>query len=132
LILQGAGENGKSALTTDGFVPALGSYASMASSKLFRSTKGSEHSTEMADLRGRRLLIAEELTEGRSIDVAALKRITDVGTIKARYIRQDNLEFKSTHSLMVTTNYIPVINETDRGVASTPATTLPVHLPQGE
>jgi putative DNA primase/helicase len=131
LILQGAGENGKSALTTDGLVPALGSYASMARSKLFQSTKGSEHSTEMAD-RGRRLLIAEELTEGRSIDVAALKRITDVGTIKARYIRQDNMEFKSTHSLMVTTNYIPVINETDRGVASTPATTLPVHLPQGE
>jgi putative DNA primase/helicase len=94
LILQGARENGN-ALTTDGLVPALGSYPSMASSKLFRSTKGSEHSTEMADLRGRRLLIAEELTEGRSIDVAALKRISDVGTIKARYIRQDNMEFKS-------------------------------------
>ena len=73
-VLQGAGENGKSLLTTDGLVPALGDYASVASPKLFQFSKGSEHSEERATLRGRRLLIAEELTEGRSIDVTALSR----------------------------------------------------------
>jgi putative DNA primase/helicase len=114
-VLQGAGENGKSALTTDGPVPALGGYASMASTKLFQAGKGSEHSTERADLRGQRLLIAEELTEGRSIDVAAIKQIQDVGIIKARYIRQDNIVFRTSHSLMTTTNYIPVVSETDHG-----------------
>jgi len=71
-VLQGSGENGKSLLTTDGAVRGLGDYASMASPKLFQSTKGSEHSIERADLRGRRLLVAEELTEGRAIDVTAL------------------------------------------------------------
>jgi P4 family phage/plasmid primase-like protien len=114
-VLQGAGENGKSALTTDGPVPALGDYASMASPKLFQSSKGSEHSTERADLRGQRLLIAEELSEGRSLDVQALKQIQDVTTIKARYIRQDNIEFRASHSLFTTTNYVPVVNETDHG-----------------
>src|SRR5215207_2215874 len=114
-VLQGPGENGKSALTTDGTVPALGDYASMASAKLFQSTKGTEHSTERADLRGTRLLIAEELTEGRSIDVNALKQIMDVGRIKARYIRKDNITFKSSHSLFTTTNYVPVVTETDGG-----------------
>ena len=60
-VLQGSGENGKSAITTDGLVPALGDYASMASTKLFQSSS-SEHSTERAELRGKRLVIAEELT----------------------------------------------------------------------
>jgi P4 family phage/plasmid primase-like protien len=115
LLLQGGGENGKSALTTDGPVIALGDYASMASPKLFQFSKGSEHSTERADLRGQRLLIAEELTEGRSIDVTALKQIMDVGMIKARYVHRDNIVFRASHSLFTTTNYIPVVSETDHG-----------------
>jgi P4 family phage/plasmid primase-like protien len=114
-VLHGAGENGKSALTTDGLVPALGDYASMASVKLFQAGKGTEHSTERAELRGKRLVLAEELTEGRSIDVTALKQIQDVGMITARYIRQDNFTFRASHSLFTTTNYIPVVSETDHG-----------------
>jgi P4 family phage/plasmid primase-like protien len=114
-VCQGSGENGKSLILTDGLVPALGDYASMASAKLLQATKGSEHSTERAELRGKRLLVAEELTEGRSIDVTALKQIQDVGQITARYIRQDNIEFTTSHSLFCTTNYVPVVNEVDHG-----------------
>lgn len=115
VVLQGSGENGKSAVSTDALVPALGDYAGMASAKLLSASKGNEHSTEIADLRGQRLMIAEELTEGRSLNVVVLKRIMDVGRIKARFIRKDNIEFDASHSLFLTTNYIPVINETDHG-----------------
>jgi putative DNA primase/helicase len=114
-VLQGGGENGKSAVTTDGIVPALGDYASMASPKLFQASKGTEHSTERAELRGKRLLIAEELTEGRSLDITALKQIQDVDTITARYVHKDNFTFQASPSLFTTTNYIPVVNETDHG-----------------
>ena len=38
-VLQGSGENGKSAITTDGVVPASGGYASMASPKLLSSPR---------------------------------------------------------------------------------------------
>ena len=113
-VLQGSGENGKSAITTDGLVPALGDYASMASTKLFQSSS-SEHSTERAELRGKRLVIAEELTEGKSININALKQIVGVGTITARFIRQDNITFQASHTLLATTNYIPIVNETDWG-----------------
>jgi P4 family phage/plasmid primase-like protien len=112
VILQGGGSNGKSAVTTDGVVPALGDYASVASTKLLQA---GEHSTERAELRGRRLLIAEELTEGRSIDVTALKQIQDVGMITARRLYRENVTFSTSHSLFVTTNYVPVVNETDHG-----------------
>lgn len=112
-ILQGGGENGKSALTTDGLLPALGGYAAPASNKLFQGRN--EHSTERADLRGQRLLIAEEMTEGRALDTTALKQVQDVGEIKARYVHKDNFTFPATHSLFITTNYMPVVNETDHG-----------------
>lgn len=117
IVLQGGGENGKSSLSTDGPVKALGGYADIASPKLVTQHRpgASEHSTEMADLRGQRLLIGEELSEGRSIDVTALKRIQDVGRIKARYVHKDNITFDASHTLMITTNYVPVIAETDHG-----------------
>jgi len=115
LVLQGSGENGKSALTTDGAVRALGDYASMASAKLLQSSRGTEHSEEQATLRGKRFLVAEELTEARALDVTSLKRIQDVGVITARHVHQRNMTFKASHSLFTTTNYIPVVNEVDHG-----------------
>lgn len=113
-IMKGGGENGKGLLMTDGILPAFGNYASPASPKLFASAKN-EHSTERAELRGQRLVIAEELTEGRSIDVTSLKQIADVGRVKARRTHKDNMEFEASHSIFATTNYTPVISETDHG-----------------
>lgn len=113
-IMKGGGENGKGLLMTDGVLPAFGDYASPASPKLFASAKN-EHSTERAELRGQRLVIAEELTEGRSIDVTSLKQVADIGRIKARRTHRDNMEFESSHSIFATTNYTPVISETDHG-----------------
>jgi P4 family phage/plasmid primase-like protien len=114
-VLQGSGENGKSAITTDGCVPALGGYASMASAKLLQAFKGrnTEHSEERATLRGKRLVIAEELTEG--LDVTTLKQVMDVGMITARHVYGKNMSFPATHSLFTTTNYIPTVLETDHG-----------------
>lgn len=113
VLLQGGGENGKSLLTTDGVVPALGDYADVASHKLLSTTN--EHSEEMASLRGQRFLVSEEMTEGRALNIAVIKRIQDVGEIKARQVYKSNMTFKATHSLFATTNYLPVVNETDHG-----------------
>ena len=129
-VLQGSGENGKSAITTDGVVPA-GWLRLNGEPEAAQFSKGSEHSTEQAELRGERLLIAEELTEGRSIDVTALKQIQDVGTITARYVHKDNITFKASHSLFTTTNYAPIVNETDHGTwRRVGAAEVPLHLPQ--
>jgi phage/plasmid-associated DNA primase len=112
LVLQGGGENGKSTLSTDGFVVALGDYASIASAKFLTS---GEHSTERADLRGQRVFVAEETSEGRCLDVTAIKQIQDVGLIKARLLYRDNMTFAASHSLFITTNYELIVSETDHG-----------------
>lgn len=113
VIMQGGGENGKGALGSDGVVPALGDYATLASHKLIADTN--EHSEEQATLRGKRLIIAEELTENRALNVTAIKRISDVARITARHVHQRNMTFTATHTLFATTNYIPVVNEVDHG-----------------
>lgn len=112
VLLQGGGENGKSLLTTDGVVPALGDYADVASDKLLAAN---EHSEERASLRGQRFLVSEEMTEGRALNITAIKRIMDVGEIRARHVYKSNMTFKSTHSLFATSNYLPVVHETDHG-----------------
>lgn len=114
VFLQGGGENGKSLMSTDGILPALGAYGAAASPKLFASANN-EHSTERAELRGQRFVVAEELTEGKSVNVTAVKQIADVRRITARRTHKDNMTFDASHSLFATTNYIPVISETDHG-----------------
>lgn len=114
MILQGGGENGKGALVSDGIVPAFGDYAAPASEKLITGS-ANDHSEEKADLRGRRLVVAEELTEDRVLNVTAIKRISDVAQIRARHVYQKNMSFRTTHSLIATSNYRPVVNETDWG-----------------
>ena len=39
----------------------------------------------------------------------------DVSHIKARHVHKDNVTFAASHSLFVTTNYVPVVSETDHG-----------------
>ena len=114
VVLQGGGQNGKGVLVSDGLVPALGDYAELASHKLILGSEN-EHSEEMASLQGKRFLVAEELTEGRALNIAAIKRISDIGWITARHVYQRNMTFRATHTLFATTNYIPVVNETDWG-----------------
>src|SRR5215218_3178557 len=115
LVTQGGGDNGKSAITSHGLVPALGDYASMASIKLIQAAKGKEHSTEIADMRGRHLVIAEELTEHRAINVGMLKQLTGTGRNRARLLYQNNMEFQASHTIICTTNYVPRVEETDHG-----------------
>jgi putative DNA primase/helicase len=114
-LLQGEGGNGKTGLVGHGMVTAFGGYAHIASAKLFAATeKGSEHSTEMADLRGRRFVLGEEMQEGARLNITVLKRIT-VAKITARYCHQDNITFDCTHSLFLTSNPVPIVVETDDG-----------------
>src|SRR5207342_835538 len=42
-------------------------------------------------------------------------QIQDVGRITARHVHRDNFTFQASHSLFTTTNYVPIVNETDHG-----------------
>jgi len=113
IIAQGAGENGKSVLF-DAVRAAAGGFAGLIPERVIMANPG-DHPTEMTMLRGLRLAVLEELPEGARFNIKRLKDTVGTSTMTARKIAKDNITWESTHSMFVTTNYRPRINETDNG-----------------
>lgn len=113
IVQQGSGENGKTTVTA-GVAGALGDYYLLVSDRVLLANPG-DHPTELTDLRGARLAMIEETPEARRLSEARLKKTVGTPQITARRIRQNNVTFDATHSLFLSTNYKPVIEETDHG-----------------
>lgn len=113
VVCVGGGENGKSAVL--GVAErVLGEHATYVSDRVLLAENGA-HTTELMDLRGVRMALLEETPEARRLNVARLKKVAGTAKIKARLMRQDSTEFVATHSMFVTSNYRPIIEETDHG-----------------
>lgn len=113
VVCQGSGENGKSTVF-DGIRHALGDYHTFLSDRVLLANPDA-HPTELMDLRGARLATLEETPEARRLNVARLKKVVGTSVITARRIRADPVTFAATHTVFVTTNYRPVVEETDHG-----------------
>ncbi len=113
LIFEGAGENGKTAIAI-GPRRALGDYAVTLPERLLLGDP-SDHPTTLMNLVGARLGVIEELPEGRALNVKRLKDAVGTPEITARKMRQDDVTFRTTHGLVVNTNYLPIVAETDHG-----------------
>jgi putative DNA primase/helicase len=59
-------------------------------------------------------VLIEELPEGRSLSVAELKRIIGTDVLSAA-TSTGTVHVHCSHTLFVTTNYLPTVNETDDG-----------------
>ena len=102
-VCHGQGANGKSTLL-DMVVWLLGDYASDAPPDLLIQRRGDEHPTELADLCGKRLIVASESEKHRRLKVQLVKRLTGDATIKARFMRQDYFSFNRTFKVALVTN----------------------------
>lgn len=116
VFMIGHGKNSKSLLLSDGTARAAGGYAAMSGPALISTGQDSSAATpDKAGLRGVRLAYIEELPEAGTLSVAELKRVVETPTIKARFLHGNPFEFDATHSLFVTSNYMPAVNQTDDG-----------------
>lgn len=106
-ILTGTGANGKSTLL-DAVASAFGDYAIAAEPDLLVD-RGSVHTTGQADLLGVRLAVCSETDAGRRLAAATVKRLTGGDKIRARRMRQDNIEFNPSHSVVMVTNHKPQV-----------------------
>jgi putative DNA primase/helicase len=109
-IFHGDGNNGKSVLL-DTVAGLMGDYAAEAPPDLLASRRGERHPTELADLLGRRLVVASETEEGSILRLQLVKRLTGDARIKGRFMRQDFFEFERTHKIILVTNNKPVVRE---------------------
>ncbi|RIK57259.1 MAG: hypothetical protein DCC63_14860 [Nitrospira sp.] len=109
-IFFGQGNNGKNVLL-DTICGTMGDYASQAPPDLLTISRHRQHPTEIADLRGRRLVIASETEEGAALRLQLIKRLTGDANLKGRFMCKDFFEFRRTHKLVLVTNNRPVIRE---------------------
>jgi putative DNA primase/helicase len=113
VVNQGGGANGKTTIF-GGVRCALGDHAVIVPERVLLTNPG-DHPTELMTLLGARLALMEETPEARHLSVKRLKDTVGTQTMSARLIRGNNVTWPATHSLMLTTNYAPRIDETDHG-----------------
>jgi P4 family phage/plasmid primase-like protien len=113
VIAHGTGSNGKSTIVNT-VRRTVGDYGVVISDRVLMASADA-HPTELMDLRGARYAVMEETPEARHLNVQRLKITLGSESIKARRIRQDPVEFLTSHSLFINTNYRPVVTETDWG-----------------
>lgn len=110
-ICYGIGANGKSVFV-DTVCGLLGDYAGTAPDSLLIARERCEHPTEIADLLGKRLVVASEAEDGGKLRLQLIKKLTGDTRLKARFMRQDYFEFDRTHKLIMVTNHKPRVSET--------------------
>jgi P4 family phage/plasmid primase-like protien len=114
-ILHGEGSNGKN-VYMDTVRSILGDYACQAVSDLLLADRSDEHPTGLADLEGKRFVVASETDAGRELAEALVKGLTGDDVIKARGMNENYREIKRTWKLFLSTNHMPNIKGTDHGI----------------
>lgn len=108
----GPGGNGKGVLVST-LSAALGDYATTAPMETFMASNIDRHPTDLAGLRGARLVVAQETEAGRALAEAKLKTLTGGDRISARFMRGDFFEFTPAFKLVMVGNHRPVIRNPD-------------------
>lgn len=109
----GDGANGKSTIV-NALIGAFGDYCAKVPDRLLAST-GHDHDEIWMPLRGARLAYLEELPEDHALPVARIKKLSETGELDGRPIGGHRIRWAATHSLIVSTNYLPLVAESDHG-----------------
>ena len=111
-FIYGPGGNGKSVFlnTLNGI---LADYAETAVMDAFAASAHDKHSTDIAMLRGARLVSVSETEEGRAWAETRVKQLTGGDKVTARFMRQDNFTFTPRFKLVIVGNHKPVLTNVD-------------------
>src|SRR5262245_38762178 len=115
LLAYGTGANGKSTFVNT-IAAILGDYATIADMGTFIATSSDRHPTDIAKLRGARLVVAQETQKGRRWDETKIKALTGGDKITARFMRQDFFDFIPTFKLFIAGNHKPRLHTIDEAM----------------
>jgi putative DNA primase/helicase len=112
---HGVGANGKGvlALVLQGLLGDAdqGGYAISAPDGFLMAGRDGAHPTEIARLRGARLVVCSEQTSGKRFDEAKVKRLTGGDRLTGRFMRGDFFDFDPSHLVWVLSNHLPEVRE---------------------
>jgi putative DNA primase/helicase len=112
VFIWGPGGNGKSVFINT-LAHILGDYAVASSMDTFAATLGDRHPTDLAALRGARMVTVNETEEGRAWSETRVKQLTGGDKIAARFMRRDFFEYMPQFKLNVIGNNKPVLRNVD-------------------
>jgi putative DNA primase/helicase len=114
-FFYGTGANGKGVFLNT-LTAILGDYAAVAPMETFTVTHGERHPTDLAGLRGARLVAAQETEEGRRWNESKIKALTGGDPISARFMRQDFFTFCPAFKLITAGNHKPGLRGIDEAI----------------
>ncbi len=94
----------------------LGPYAVVPHKSLLVADGNEQHDTIRAALFRARYAIASETKKRCTLNEEQVKNLTGGDVINARRMREDPWEFNPSHTLVLMTNYEPIIQGTDEGI----------------
>lgn len=106
----GRGANGKSTFL-EVLRAMLGDYAQASDFTTFLSRKSEGPRSDLARMRGARLVTAIEAHGEKGFDEMVLKQLTGGDTIVARKLYEEFFEFAPTHKLFLAANHKPIVRE---------------------
>ena len=114
IIAYGEGCNGKSTFW-NAISKVLGSYSGSISADALTVGCKRNVKPEMAELKGKRLVIAAELEEGMRLNTSIVKQLCSTDEISAEKKYKDPFKYEPTHSLVLYTNHLPRVGANDDG-----------------
>ena len=114
-ILIGDGANGKSTFVSV-INKLLGDYSKAASSQTLVAKGSSSVGDDLVDLVGARLISVSETETGEALAEAKIKQMTGGDVLKGRPLYGSWLEFSIIGKILLATNSLPQINNTDHGI----------------
>ena len=114
-FFYGSGANGKSKFVEQ-LQGIMGDYSRKAAISTFVDKAHSDHPTELAGLKGARLVTSSEIPAGKRWNEAVIKDLTGGDTISARLMRQDFFDFKPQLTLIIFGNTQPSLSSVDSAI----------------
>lgn len=114
-FLYGTGCNGKSVFLNT-ITAILGDYAVTAPMETFIATQGDRHPTDLAGLRGGRLVMAQETERGRRWAESKIKALTGGDPISARFMRQDFFTYTPAFKIVFAGNHKPGLSAVNAAI----------------
>jgi putative DNA primase/helicase len=114
-FLYGTGANGKTTFL-NAITACAGDYHRTAAIETFTASQLDRHPTDLAGLRGARLVTAIETEEGRRWAESRIKSLTGGDKIPARFMRQDFFEYTPQFKLIIAGNHKPGLRSVDEAI----------------
>ncbi|MBT9143951.1 MAG: hypothetical protein DDT29_02365 [Dehalococcoidia bacterium] len=113
-IAFGSGKNGKSTYYNT-LARVLGDYAGQISAETLTTGRKTGKNWELAELRGKRLILAPELEEGTRLDTAFVKKICSTDKILGEQKFKTPFSFEPSHTTVLYTNHLPRVGSSAEG-----------------